>query len=91
MPSDRDLAQQFLADRMVEIHVSAWGVLPDQAGRNYLAGVARMLLDTPGVEVARILRPLEGTERLVIWLPAELSAQRSGVTEQEQDRTEEQG
>lgn len=63
MSSDRDLAQQWLAERIANHrgHGGVWhGDLLDAAA----------ILDTPGVEVGWLLAPLSGETRLSIKLPA---------------------
>jgi len=79
-PSDRDLAERFIAERLAERrgHGGVWhGDLLDAAA----------ILDTPGVEVVPIYHPLDNAYRMVIRLPVGVIPP-AGVAAQHQDRTE---
>lgn len=72
MPSDRDLAQQWLAERLHDIECGC----KDGFGE-WESHLAAAILDTPGVEVGRVFHPLDPhPTRLVIWLPIDEKEER---------------
>jgi hypothetical protein len=67
MPSDRDLALQWLTSRLEAVDSDD---RPEE--------IAAAILDTPGVEVVPIYHPLDNAYRMVIRLPIG-AVPRSGV------------
>ena len=102
-PSDRDLAQQAIADMLAKAadrdRNPYWTAEPCLEGHypckdapvpqviGSPAGLAAAILDTPGVEVVPIYHPLDNAYRMVIRLPVGVIPH-AGVAAQHQDRTE---